>query len=112
MGVVVCGCCWLLVVIECLQVLRSVSLFYPPLGPGAFNAELEEFSTIDRALGTLLFAVLGESVDFREISGTNRFLAPMFHFLFTFVVSILFFSLFITMVDEAYNAVNHEKQND
>ena len=64
-------------------VLPFISLFCLPLGPGAFNAELEEFSTIDRALGTLLFAVLGESVDFREISGTNRFLAPMFHFLFT-----------------------------
>jgi hypothetical protein len=77
----------------------------------AFNAELEQFQTIDRSIGTLLFAVLGDSVDFREISKTNRILAPLFSFLFTFVVSILFFSLFITMVDEAYNAVKEEQKN-
>ena len=77
----------------------------------AFNAELDDFSTIDRSVGTLLFGILGENVDFREISGANRVLAPVFHFLFTFVVSILFFSLFITMVDEAYNAVKEEQAN-
>ena len=71
----------------------------------AFNSELDDFNTIDHAIGTLLFGILGESVDFRDISGANRVLAPMFHFTFTFVVSILFFSLFITMIDEAYQQV-------
>ena len=75
----------------------------------AFNAELEEFSSIDKAMGSLLFGVLGDGVDFREISKANRLLAPAFHFLFTFVVSILFFSLFITMVDEAYSQVKEEQ---
>ena len=68
-----------------------------------------EFSSIDKAMGSLLFGVLGDGVDFREISKANRLLAPAFHFLFTFVVSILFFSLFITMVDEAYTQVKEEQ---
>jgi hypothetical protein len=75
----------------------------------AFNAELEAFSSIDKAVGSLLFGVLGDGIDFREISNVNRLLAPAIHFLFTFVVSILFFSLFITMVDEAYTQVKEEQ---
>ena len=94
------------IVIILLTVVGFAMAFYC-----AFNAELEGFSTIDKAVGTLLFSILGDGVDLSEIANTNRLLAPAFHFIFTFVVSILFFSLFITMVDEAYNAVKAEEAN-
>ena len=77
----------------------------------AFNAELVEFASVDRSLGTLLFGLIGDSVDYRDISAANRVLAPLLTFLFTFVVSILFFSLFITMIDEAYTIVKEEMHN-
>jgi hypothetical protein len=74
----------------------------------AFNSLVEEYSTIGTSFMTLFFTLLGDGVGYRDLAQSNRILAPVFTWVYIFVVSILFFSLFITMIDESYGVVQEE----
>ncbi len=74
----------------------------------AFNSLVAEYSTIGTSFMTLLFTLLGDGIGYRDLSQSNRIVAPLFTWVYIFVVSILFFSLFITMIDESYGIVQEE----
>ena len=72
---------------------------------GAFNAEIVHFRDPWTAFGTLLYGILGDTLDYNELSQTNRYWATTLNWIFVAVCSILFFSLCLTMVDSAYDTV-------
>jgi len=83
---------------------------FAQLGYLLFGSQVEDFSTFDSAIFTLLRTILGD-FDFNSIEQANRILGPIFFLCYVFFVFFVLLNMFLAIINDTYSEVKAEIQN-
>ena len=72
-----------------------------------FGSELEAYKDLNQSLISLLLAMLGEFT-FQELLNVNSYLGPVLFGLYVIIVFFVILSMFLAIVDNAYDNVREE----
>ncbi|KNC50965.1 polycystic kidney disease 2 [Thecamonas trahens ATCC 50062] len=76
-------------------------------GALAFGSDVEGYDTLGTTIFTMLLATLGE-FDFEGLRHSNRGFGPFFFFTFIILIFFIVLSMFLAIVDNAYDEVSEE----
>ena len=91
--------CYFMIIIMVLTGGYSVAFV------STFAAHSDKFRNFWNAFGTLLYTMLGDFPEMDDIMKGNRVVGPMLFYSYLFIVGIIAFSMFLTIVSEEYLTV-------
>jgi hypothetical protein len=91
--------CYFMIIIMVLTSGYSVAFV------STFAAHSDKFRSVRNAFGTLLYTMLGDFPEMDDIMKGNRVVGPMLFYSYLFIVGIIAFSMFLTIVSEEYLTV-------
>eukprot|EP00030_Apusomonadida_sp_AF-17_P005614 a5553_32.p1 GENE.a5553_32~~a5553_32.p1 ORF type:complete len:718 (+),score=331.00 a5553_32:46-2154(+) len=94
-----------------LFMFMFVLMGFAQAGAIAFGSDVNGFDTIGTSIFTILLAVLGQR-DFAALYHSNRVFGPLFFYVFVILVIFIALSMFLTIVDSAYDEVSRSMQRN
>ena len=67
-----------------------------------FSTHSYEFRTVSQAFWTLFSTLVGRVPNYADLYAGNRVMAPMLFFLYMFLVAVVAFSMFLTIISDEY----------
>ena len=88
-----------------LVIFMAVILAYTQLVCLVFGPSLAPYSSVYKALNSLLQMMLGGNMHFYELSSANAIIGPLFVFAYTMSMAMVLLNMFIAILNESYHHI-------